>query len=68
MSPIIFIHTILGVLALTAGATNLIMTKGTKIHRRIGWFYGGSMYLLLFTSFFIMNYSGASVFFILCHF
>lgn len=58
MSSVVIVHTIFGVLSLIAGATNLSMTKGTKLHRRIGWIYAGSMYLLLFTSFFIYDAFG----------
>lgn len=58
MRSIVVVHTIFGVLSLIAGATNLSMTKGTKLHRRIGWIYAGSMYFLLFTSFFIYDAFG----------
>jgi uncharacterized membrane protein len=44
-------HTLLGVVALLAGAWNLLTRKGTRRHRAVGWVYTGSMAGLIATSF-----------------
>jgi len=46
-------HTVSGVAALLAGLATCVMTKGTRLHRRIGWLYSVSMYSLCLSSFFI---------------
>ena len=51
-------HTFLGIVALIAGAWNLLARKGTRLHRLVGWIYAGSMILLIFTSFFIFDLFG----------
>jgi uncharacterized membrane protein len=58
MSQIIIVHTLFGVISHITGTVNLLMTKRTRLHRRIGWIYAGSMYLLLFSSFFIYDAFG----------
>lgn len=55
---IVPVHTTFGVIALAAGAMNLLRRKGTHRHRQIGWIYAGAMYALLFTSFFIYEAFG----------
>ena len=55
---ILTIHTLLGFIALIAGAWNLITTKGTRRHRLVGWVYVGSMTGLLLTSFGIVELFG----------
>lgn len=50
---LIALHTALGVVALLAGAWNLIRPKGTPPHRLAGWIYAGAMAGLIATSFFI---------------
>jgi uncharacterized membrane protein len=46
-------HTVSGVAALLAGLATCVMTKGTRLHRRIGWLYSVAMYSLCLSSFFI---------------
>jgi uncharacterized membrane protein len=46
-------HTVSGVAALIAGLATCVMTKGTRLHRRVGWLYSVSMYSLCLSSFFI---------------
>jgi len=48
---ILLIHTLAGIVALIAGAINLLRTKGTPHHRQVGWLYAAAMYLLIGTSF-----------------
>lgn len=52
------IHTALGLIALFAGAWNLLTQKGTARHRLMGWVYVASMSGLLGTSFFIFDLFG----------
>jgi uncharacterized membrane protein len=52
---ILTIHTIFGVVALVAGAWNLVAMKGTRRHRVVGWVYAGSMTGLIVTSFAIFE-------------
>jgi len=51
-------HTFLGAIALISGAANIATTKGTKIHKFIGWIYAGSMSGLILTSFAIFDLFG----------
>jgi len=53
------IHTALGVIALIAGAWNLLTQKGTPLHRQMGWVYVTTMTGLLATSFFIFDLFGS---------
>jgi uncharacterized membrane protein len=55
---IIALHTAFGVVALIAGAWNLLRPKGTRIHRGVGWVYAIAMYLLVVTSFAIFEVFG----------
>ncbi len=55
----ILVHTLAGIVALIAGAVNLLRTKGTPRHRWIGRVYAGAMYLLIGTSFFIYELFGS---------
>jgi uncharacterized membrane protein len=55
---ILIIHTLAGIVALIAGAINLLRTKGTPRHRQMGWLYAAAMYLLIGTSFFIYEVFG----------
>jgi uncharacterized membrane protein len=55
---IVAIHTAFGIVALVAGAWNLLRPKGTRIHRRIGWIYAIAMYMLVVTSFAIFEVFG----------
>lgn len=48
---ILRIHVALGIIALCAGAWNLVARKGTSRHRGLGWVYVGSMAGLIGTSF-----------------
>ncbi|PEN11461.1 hypothetical protein CRI94_15625 [Longibacter salinarum] len=56
---VIFVHVALGVIALVAGAWNLMAQKGTRRHRRAGWIYTGAMAGLILTSFAIFQLTGA---------
>lgn len=53
------IHTLLGSLALINGAANILLPKGTRLHRRIGKAYATSLVLTLITSFFIYDLFGS---------
>ena len=46
MSPIGWFHFATALIALATGAWVLLRPKGTRIHRRIGWVYAGSMLVL----------------------
>ena len=48
---IVLLHTALGVVALVAGAWNLLAPKGTRRHKLVGRVYAGSMGGLVATSF-----------------
>ena len=52
------LHTAVGVVALAAGAGNLLAQKGTSRHRLVGWIYAGSMAGLIGTSFAIFELFG----------
>lgn len=58
LKMVVALHTAFGVVALLSGAWNLLRPKGTARHPRIGWIYTFSMYLLIFTSFFIFEVFG----------
>ena len=55
---IIPFHTVMGVLALVAGAAIFLLPKGTSLHRAMGATYAGSMVLMLATSFAIFDLFG----------
>lgn len=52
------IHLVASIFALVLGSAVLMMTKGSKIHIRIGYFYVGSMFVLLVTAFMLYNLFG----------
>jgi len=55
-------HFIISVLALITGTVVLLNTKGTRLHKQIGYIYVSSMLLLNLSSFFIINFGGFSIF------
>lgn len=57
-----FLHTVVAILAMTLGTIVLIGKKGTKRHKRIGYAYVVSMFLLNATAFGIYNFGGLSLF------
>lgn len=52
------LHLIASMCALIVGTLNLVLAKGTRMHKRIGYFYAGSMSVLLFTAFAIYRLFG----------
>lgn len=52
------IHLITSVIALITGTANLVMEKGTSIHKKIGTIYAISMLILLITAFMIYRLFG----------
>lgn len=57
-SEIGLIHFVASVLALILGTAVLLMTKGSKTHIRMGYFYVASMVVLLVTAFMLYNLFG----------
>jgi uncharacterized membrane protein len=51
----IIFHTVNGFIALIAGLAIILLGKGTRVHRIIGYIYVTSMYVLCFGSFFIQD-------------
>lgn len=54
----ILFHTACGFVALISGGAVVLMQKGTRRHRQIGWVYVAGMALLCTTSFFIYELFG----------
>lgn len=52
----IIFHGVLGLIALVMGALILLLKQGTRLHKRIGKVYVAAIYLLCFTSFFILEF------------
>lgn len=52
------IHLISGIIALILGGLIIILKKGTKIHKQVGYVYVISMIILIITSFFIYRLFG----------
>lgn len=52
------IHLVASIFALVLGSAVLLMTKGSKIHIRMGYFYVVSMVVLLVTAFMLYNLFG----------
>ncbi len=52
------IHLLASIAALVTGTFVLLMPKGTKIHKKIGFFYAAFMALLLITAFMIYRLFG----------
>lgn len=61
-STIGYIHLFFSVLAMITGLVVVFKTKGTAVHKKIGYVYVISMLLLNLTSFFISNFNGFSIF------
>lgn len=57
-SEIGLIHFVASISALVFGTAVLLMTKGSKIHIRMGYFYVASMVVLLVTAFMLYNLFG----------
>ncbi len=55
-------HTLTAVFAMIAGLVVVFNKKGTKFHKRAGYFYVINMLLLNLSSFFIINFGGFSIF------
>jgi uncharacterized membrane protein len=53
--PMIAIHTINGIICLITGMLIIVLNKGTASHRRVGWIYVVSMYMLCLASFSIKD-------------
>jgi uncharacterized membrane protein len=58
MSTLGWIHTVFGIIALSAGAAVVLLRKGTRWHRTLGHVYLTSMIALNTTSLFIYNLFG----------
>ena len=52
------IHLVSSCFALFFGTITLVLTKGTKAHRMIGYLYVGSMFILLLSAFLIYDLFG----------
>lgn len=61
-SNIGWFHTITAVMALIFGTAVVLRTKGTKLHKRLGYVYVICMILLNASSFFLENFGGFSLF------
>ncbi|MEQ9466244.1 MAG: DUF2306 domain-containing protein [Ekhidna sp.] len=57
-SEVGLVHLIASILALIFGSLILIMSKGTRRHKQVGYAYVASMLVLLFTSFMLYNLFG----------
>lgn len=57
-SPASFVHMLAVVLALVTGTATLLMGKGTRRHRCLGWVYVGSMSVVLATAFCVYSLFG----------
>jgi len=55
----LLVHTTASISALISGALIIMTTKGTSIHKRVGYVYSISMLVVLITSFFIFDLFGA---------
>ena len=55
-------HTITAVLAMIFGSLVFLKTKGTTLHKRMGYIYVMCMLFLNISSFFIINFKGFSIF------
>jgi len=54
-----WLHTLAAVIALITGTIVLTKVKGTRLHKRIGRFYGTSMLIVCATSFMIFKVHGS---------
>ncbi len=61
-SNIGWFHTITALIAMIFGMLVVFKKKGTLVHKRLGYVYVISMFLLNITSFFIINFNGFSLF------
>ena len=61
-SVIGYIHFFFSVIAMITGLVVIFRTKGNLSHKRTGYVYVASMLALNITSFFIVNFSGFSIF------
>jgi uncharacterized membrane protein len=52
------VHLIASVSALILGTVSLVMTKGTTLHKKIGYGYAGAMFILLITAFMLYTLFG----------
>ena len=52
------IHLIFSIVSLISGTLILWLTKGTKLHKRIGYVYSIAMFIVLLTAFFMYNLFG----------
>jgi uncharacterized membrane protein len=52
------VHLIFSVISLLAGTLVLILRKGTKTHKKVGYVYSGAMVIVLVTAFSIYNLFG----------
>lgn len=57
-SPLSWLHIAAAVVAISAGLFVLLMTKGTRRHRRVGYVYLVSMIAMNVSSFFIFSLTG----------
>jgi uncharacterized membrane protein len=57
-SPLSWLHVATAVAAMAAGLGIVLMRKGTRVHRRVGYFYVVSMVALNVSSFFIFSLTG----------
>lgn len=56
------LHTIAAVVAMVLGVVVVLKTKGTKLHKQLGYVYVVAMLFLNISSFFIQNFNGFSIF------
>ena len=61
-STIGWIHLFFAIIAMVTGLVVIFQTKGTLLHKRIGYVYVLNMLALNISSFFISNFNGFSIF------
>lgn len=57
-----YIHLFFAIVAMLTGLVVVFNTKGTLLHKRIGYVYVANMLALNISSFFISNFNGFSIF------
>ena len=61
-SAIGWFHLVCAILSMVTGVVVILNKKGTKFHKKLGYVYVACMLLLNFSSFFIVNFKGFSIF------
>lgn len=52
------VHLVVSIVALVTGTMNVFLTKGTFLHRKVGWIYSIAMAIVLVTAFLMYNLYG----------